>query len=210
MAAHGRSATLVPYGCDAEHFATTRHVTPAADVDLPRPIAGFMGHLGDRIDLAILRAVIDTGHSVLLVGPRHPRADPAALSDLLAHPNVQWTGARAFEELPTYLAHMDVGLLPYDFSAFNMGSFPLKTLEYLAAGLPVVATGLPAIRWLDCPHITTADTASDFAAEVRRVLARGSDRQDVVERQRFAREHTWARRAEAFACCLGIATATGS
>lgn len=206
MVAHGRSAILVPYGCDAEHFATAQHVVPASDVDLPRPIAGFMGHLGDRIDLAILRAVVDTGCSVLLVGPRHPRADPAAMSDLLARPNVHWTGPRAFEELPAYLAHMDVGLLPYDFSPFNVGSFPLKTLEYLAAGLPVVATGLPAIRWLGSAHITVADTADEFATEVLRALARGSSSHDVTDRQRFAQQHTWAKRAEAFAGCLGIAT----
>ena len=83
---------------------------------------------------------------------------------------------------------MDVGLLPYDFSPFNVGSFPLKTLEYLAAGLPVVATSLPAIRWLDSPHIITADTASEFATQVTRVLASGSSSEEVAERQRFARE----------------------
>jgi glycosyltransferase involved in cell wall biosynthesis len=209
MKAHGRSATLVPYGCDADHFATSRHVAPAPDVTLPRPVAGFMGHLGDRIDLAILQAVVDTGCSVLLVGPRHPRADPAAMSDLLSRPNVQWTGPKAFEDLPAYLAHMDVGLLPYDFSPFNVGSFPLKTLEYLAAGLPVVATGLPAIRWLDSAHVAVADTPREFADQVAQALARGSSSEDVADRQRFAREHTWAKRAEAFAACLRLCDGTG-
>ena len=48
---------------------------------------------------------------------------------------------------------IDVGLTPYAQSAFNEASFPLKTLEYLAAGRPAVVSDLPAHRWLDAPHV---------------------------------------------------------
>src|SRR5208283_3159702 len=102
---------------------------------------------------ALLEAVADTGQSLLLIGPRHPRFAVAAMDPLLARANVHWVGPQAFEDLPKYLSVVDVGLVPYVDSAFNRGSFPLKTLEYLAAGIPVVATDLPAIRWLNCPDI---------------------------------------------------------
>ena len=90
-----------------------------------------MGHIGDRIDLRLLAAVAETGCSLLLIGPRHPRFDASALDGLLARGNVQWVGPKEFGALPGYLGSVDVGLVPYNHSAFNEGSFPLKALEYL-------------------------------------------------------------------------------
>ena len=95
-----------------------------------------MGHIGDRIDLGLLAAVAETGSSLLLIGPRHPRFDASALDGLLARDNVQWVGPKEFGALPGYLGSVDVGLVPYNHSAFNEGSFPLKALEYLGAGPP--------------------------------------------------------------------------
>ena len=64
---------------------------------------------------------------------------------------------------------MDVGLVPYGMSEFNRWSFPMKALEYLSAGLPVVSTSLPAMQWLDTPFIALADTPEAFAGRSRRL-----------------------------------------
>jgi glycosyltransferase involved in cell wall biosynthesis len=226
----GRADTLlIPFGADAERFAATDQAPPAADVELPAPVVGFVGHLGDRIDLRLLEAVADGGRSLLLVGPRHPRFELERMEKLLARTNVQWVGRKPFEALPSYLRAIDVGLVPYADSAFNRGSFPLKTLEYLAAGRGVVATDLPAIRWLveqaasgpsstGTDHrpgfgagrkglIEVASEPADFAAAVERALAGGREAEAVGRRRDFAAEHSWARRAEAFAAALGVAPA---
>ncbi len=166
----GRPVELIPFGCDAEAFARAGSAEPPADIALPRPIAGFMGHIGDRIDLRMLAAVAETGSSLLLIGPRHPRFDASALDGLLARGNVQWVGPKEFGALPGYLGSVDVGLVPYNHSAFNEGSFPLKALEYLGAGLRVVATDLPAVRWLDSPDIAIEDEPAPFAQAVRKAL----------------------------------------
>ena len=130
---------------------------------------------------------------------------------LLARDNVRWVGPKPFEALPSYLRAIDVGLVPYADSAFNRGSFPLKTLEYLAAGRGVVASDLPAIRWLveqAAGHgdglIEVAAEPAAYAAAVQRALAAWRE-VDVVRRRRaFAAEHSWAKRAEAFAAALGV------
>jgi len=206
----GRPTVLVPYGCDFEHFASARGMVPPLEVAyLPRPVIGFMGHLGDRIEMPLLEAVADTGHTLLLIGPRHPRFELAAMDPLLARPNVHWVGAQDFEDLPKYLSVVDVGLVPYVDSAFNRGSFPLKTLEYLAAGIPVVATDLPAIRWLNCPDIRVAKGGKAYAEAVLEVLAR-SDADGIQRRQRFAAAHSWKVRAEAFAEALGVPQTQGA
>ena len=100
------------------------------------------------------------------------------------------------EALPSYLAHAQVGLVPYTNSEFNRASFPLKTLEYLAAGLPVVATDLPATRWLQADQdlVRIADEPDSFVAAA---VAAGAaqDVKAVAKRRSFARAHSYEHRA---------------
>ena len=200
-AATGRPVELIPFGCDAALFHRT---TPTAST-APTGTAVLMGTLNERLDLGLLTAVAATGATLRIIGPRSARWDPPGFADLLARANVEWLGERPFADLPRLLAGAGVGLVPYTHSAFNEASFPLKTLEYLAAGLPVVATDLPAIRWLDAPDVHVADDAALFAKTVRALLDATPDERDGTrERARAtAQGHTWAARAELFADLLG-------
>jgi teichuronic acid biosynthesis glycosyltransferase TuaH len=200
----GRSAVLVANGCDDSMFASTDEAPLPDDVDLPAPIAGFIGHLSDRIDLALLEAVAATGRSLLLVGPRQPTFEMGRMERLLALPNVRWVGPKPFEALPSYMRVIDAGLTPYADSAFNQASFPLKTLEYLAGGRGVVATDLPAVRWLGSALITVASTPDDYAAGVLRALDQPRTPALVAERRELARRHSWSARTAEFAGALGI------
>jgi len=202
--ARGYDPLLIPYGCDGEQYVHVDDAPLPADVHLPSPVVGVVGHIGERIDTELLIAVADRGHSLLLVGARNPNFDIERLGQLMARPNVTWVGPKEFEQLPGYLRMIDVGLVPYNDSAFNRASFPLKTLEYLAAGRAVVATDLPATRWLDTDLVDIATGPRDFADAVDRALALSRSAELMRRRQAFAAEHTWARRAEAFATALGI------
>ncbi|MEY2514101.1 MAG: teichuronic acid biosynthesis glycosyltransferase TuaH [bacterium] len=195
---------MIPNGCDAAHFATADEAPLPSDVRLPAPIAGFVGGMSDRIELPLLEAVAATGASLLLVGGCQPTFDVAKLSPLLTRPNVQWVGAKDFDELPSYLRVIDVGLTPYGTSTFNIASFPLKTLEYLAAGRPVVASDLPAHRWLQTSHVTIAQTPQEFAERCRALLGVARSERDVELRKAFGARHSWARRTAEIATVLGI------
>jgi teichuronic acid biosynthesis glycosyltransferase TuaH len=157
-------------------------------------VAGFVGRINERTDLRLLEAIADRGRSLLLVGPKDPAFEPGRFEALRRRPNVRWVGLKPSGALPSYLQMMDVGLVPYRDSRFNRGSFPLKTLEYLAAGLPVVATDLPAIRWLATDLVCIAGPAS-FADQVDRLLATPRTAAMRERRQAFAEQHGWARRA---------------
>jgi len=117
------------------------------------------------------------------------------MASLLARPNVRWVGAKPFDQLASYLRLIDVGLVPYTGSAFNRGSFPLKTLEYLAAGRAVVATDLPAIRWLSTDLIRIAAGPVPFADQVGCLLDEPRTPAVLAGRQAFAARHSWALRA---------------
>jgi teichuronic acid biosynthesis glycosyltransferase TuaH len=203
-AAEGWVAELVPNGCQPDAYDGVDAAPPPDDSDLPGPVAGFVGYLNERIDLALLESVADTGASLLLVGPAVPRYRTERFEALCGLPNVRWVGGKAFSDLPGYLRLIDVGLTPYADTAFNRASFPLKTMEYLAAGRAVVATPLPANDWLGTDLITVAGGPAEFAAAVTRRLAAPADDELVARRRAFAREHSWAYRAEVVADLLDL------
>ncbi|MBA8792702.1 teichuronic acid biosynthesis glycosyltransferase TuaH [Friedmanniella endophytica] len=194
----------------------TRAISPAPGehrpADLPDgPFALVVGQLNERLDLELLTAVAAYGTDLVLLGPRTER-DPAvtrALDALIAAPRVRWLGRRPQEDLDRYLRAASVGLTPYAVNAFNRASFPLKSLEYLAAGLPVVSTDLEATRWLATDLITTASTPARFAAAVRAAVATPPDPALADRRREFAGRHSWVVRAADLEDRISSVTPTG-
>lgn len=200
----GHAATVVPNGCDPAAYAEVDAVPLPADVTLPGPVAGLVGWINERLDLSLLEAVADTGHSLLLVGPLAAGYQPGRFAALTARPNVTWVGPKPFAELGGYLRLIDVGLTPYADTAFNRASFPLKTLEYLAAGRGVVSTPLPANDWLATDLIDVAEGPQRFAARVCHALAQQRTPALAARRRAFAEQHSWQQRARLIEGLVGI------
>lgn len=161
------------------------------------PVAILIGQLNERIDLSCLEAVLDAGVRLRLVGPRADR-DPQfrrSLDALLGCPGVEWLGRLPVDQVARELAAVRVGLTPYLITAFNQASFPLKTLDYLSAGLPVVSTDLDASRWLATEHVRIADNPRAFARLVVEGIAEPSSSEMAQVRQMLAKEHGWPQRA---------------
>lgn len=169
--------------------------------------AGLVGQLNERLDIAVLEAVRAGGTPLVIIGPRTERQPQArvALDQLLTADGVTWHGELPSTELPGHLARLGVGLTPYADTDFNRASFPLKTLEYLANGLPVVSTDLPAVRWLDTDLIEVGTGPEDFASKVREVLSRPFDPTERARRIAFARTHSWTARAEQLLALIVLA-----
>lgn len=187
-------AHYLPQGVNYEHFATPQPV-PAELANLPRPLIGFAGGLTTPVDLALLRRLAESfpNGSLVLVGPVY-----VDLSSLTAS-NVHVLGPRAYRELPAYVQAFDVGIIPYVLNPHTIAVDPLKLLEYLAAGVPVVTTDLPEVRKYSA-SVSIAGTPEEFISAVKRTLGTPEAR---LVRQNVAREHGWDRRADAFLSILG-------
>ena len=126
---------------------------------LPKPVLGFVGVVGEWVDLDLVMGLARQRPeaSIVISGPLTTSKPP------LAHPpNVHWLGARGHDVLPCYLRGFDVGLIPFCKVPLTHNANPIKLYEYLAAGVPVVSTSLPAVHpipgsvWLADDAETTA------------------------------------------------------
>jgi teichuronic acid biosynthesis glycosyltransferase TuaH len=207
----GADPVVIPNGCWPLGSANQ---TPSEEIDLPRPIVGLVGRLSERIDFDVIEAIADSGLSLLIMGPRDPRWEPKRFEKLTSKSTVRYIGPVRKAEVAGKLAAIDVGITPYRDSAFNRASFPLKTLEYLSAGIPVAATSLPATQWLKADLDDTlpenlsnqvlvlADNGQDYVNSIRTlgVGRRGAANHCIA----FAERHSWSRRAERFAAEIGL------
>lgn len=130
------------------------------------------------------------------VGPGDPRTDVSALA---AEPNIHLLGPRSYEQLPDVLRAADAGLIPYARNELTDSIFPMKVYEYLAAGLPAIATPLPALA--DVAEVSTATDADGIARLLEDALAHDSPERRA-ERSRAAAAHSWDRRLEEIAVAI--------
>jgi glycosyltransferase involved in cell wall biosynthesis len=131
---------------DVRSFGRARELLgePKDMRELSRPRVGFHGTLtGEKLDLPVLAGLVERrpDWTFVLVGPEK---DPAVRAMLGRHEHVHFLGLRGAAELPAYLAAFDLLLIPYRRAPFV--GLPLKVYEGLAAGLPVVATGVPELE----------------------------------------------------------------
>ena len=199
MRRRGVDPVLIPNGCDVTLFSRTSPPTPGE-----APTVAYVGHLSDRVDVRLLEAVADSGVDLLLIGPRQETMTAGLFDAVLSRPNVRWAGPVPYADLPASLAEVSTCLLPYADSEFNRASFPLKILEYLAAGRRVVSTGLPAVRWLDTDLVDVADTPASFAAAVAASTAEPLRSDEIAGRRAFAAGHSWESRAGTLAETLQL------
>jgi len=186
---------VFPNGCDLHQYDGMAETPLAPGVDLTPPIAGVVGQFNERTELATLEAVQRRGISLLLVGPRYFASPEAAarFEALTRRSGVQWVDRVPSEAVAGYLRHLRVGLTPYADTAFNRRSYPLKTLDYLAAGLPVVSTDVPSRTGFDPRFVRAASTPDAFADAVAEVAVTAYDPSAIRE---SVAPFDWERRAE--------------
>jgi glycosyltransferase involved in cell wall biosynthesis len=182
---------LVPNGADYEHFRAAADPTIAAPetVELARPVIGFAGNLTRaKVDFGLLEDIAAARDwTLLLVGPVRRDAEEE-FARLRQRPNVVWLGERPYAELPRYVAAFDVALIPYVANEYTRACVPLKLYEYLAAGKPVVASGLPELVGME-PDVIVTDR-SQFTASVEDALELRSEI-DRERRSALASRNTW-------------------
>lgn len=176
-------AHLVPNGADVEHFSRPTDEPPADLGD--GPVIGYIGAVSWRLDLRLISEVAKAHPEWTFVMLGRATVPVPRL------PNLRVLGERPYDELPRWVQRFDVGTVPYLDNPFNRASFPLKVFDYLASGVPVVSTPLPAIDDME-PFVRSGRGPIGFAKAIEEVLAAPPPTTDC---RAIAEQHSWAERA---------------
>jgi polysaccharide pyruvyl transferase CsaB len=189
--AAGLKPILARNGADFDFFASPRPNDLLKD--LPKPIVGYYGAIADWFDLDLLTKVAESRpqYTFVLIGQVH-QVDISRLHSL---PNVHLLGEKNYREIPLFLSHFDVCLIPFKLNNLTKGVDPVKLYEYFSQGKPVVATDMAEL-----PHnsnlLYIAKDPEDFARKVDAALQE-NDPQQKQRRIDFARGNTWTARVDA-------------
>lgn len=165
------SVFLFPSSVDDVHFGKARQrlEDPTDQAGIGSPRLGFFGVIDERIDLRLLATLARErpNYQIMMIGP----VVKIDHEDLPRAPNLHYLGMKSYSELPSYISGWQVAIMPFALNAATRYISPTKTLEYLAAGKPIVST---AVRDVVNPYghggsVRIADQTT-FATEVDAAL----------------------------------------
>jgi glycosyltransferase involved in cell wall biosynthesis len=209
----GRHPNLhcLPSAVDARHFSAAEldldapesAAARALHAGLAHPRLGFFGVIDERLDLELVVGIAERrpDWQIVMVGPV-VKIDPATLP---RRPNIRWLGMQGYEALPHLTAQWDVCLLPFALNEATRFISPTKTLEYLAAGKPVVSTPIRDVVSLYGAAVRIGSDADEFVAAVEAALGESeAETADWhVRAQAMVDSCTWDGTAEIVAGLLG-------
>jgi glycosyltransferase involved in cell wall biosynthesis len=190
----GRNAVLITNGADVASFkrALDSDLEVPADLrEIPAPRIGYVGFVDKRFDTRLYERLAGKRpewHWVVIGPSMEKHVD---LSRLKRMPNVHFLGARSRSTLPAYLKGLDVCTIPYVCNALSESISPLKLFEYLAAGRPVVSTGLPEVEALS-DYVRIGRTPGEFEEAIVLSLTRPL----APPPEDFLAENSWDSKAD--------------
>lgn len=160
-------------------------------------IVGFHGSLQSWVDYPLIKEMAlerpDWGFA--LVGPEYYPAD--ILKDVS---NIHFLGIKSYHTLLHYVKNFDIGIIPFQVRDLTHSSNPIKMYEYLASGIPVVATPIKECLELQ-PYVRIAATGSESVDKIEEAIRSAKD-----EKERYieiAKANSWAQRVKDILAVLG-------
>ncbi|MFN4212867.1 MAG: glycosyltransferase [Microgenomates group bacterium] len=181
-------------GCDFDQFNIIPFIMNKEN------IAIFYGIFDYRINVSILKKTINdnTNWQFLLIGPVEEKNHPPKKDflNLLKIKNVLYLGKKPKNELANYLKKAKIGLIPYDTSYnFVKYSNPMKTYEYLAAGLPVLSTEILSLKQYPKEIVYTTDNPQEFSKTLD-FLTKNWNIKKALKAKEIAKTNSWENKIE--------------
>jgi hypothetical protein len=137
-----RHVHLFPSSVDVAHFRKAREALPEPEIQraIPHPRVGFFGVVDERFDAVLLREAAAARPDVhfIVIGP----VVKIDRSELPRCPNIHYLGKQNYRDLPAFLSHWQIAMMPFALNASTRFISPTKTPEYLAGGRLVLSTAI--------------------------------------------------------------------
>ncbi|MDD2586346.1 MAG: glycosyltransferase [Syntrophomonadaceae bacterium] len=183
---------LVPNGCDYDFFslAASKSLPVPDDMkNISAPIIGYFGALASWCDLELIEQIADQhpDWSIVLIGPLYN------ISTVPSRPNIHWLGFKPYNSLASYAQLFDVGIIPFRQSTMTESVNPIKMWEYMATGMPIVATAIPEVKKYE-ELLYPAENGAEFIQKIQQALVEDTP-EKRSQRMEFARNNSWSNRA---------------
>lgn len=186
---HNPHSYYLRNGYDPEQFKPgVTYQEPADLVNLPRPRILYIGAIvASRLDMGLLLYLAQKrpDYCFVLIGWRDDKFESSPLHQMS---NVKFLGRKATAEVPAYLQHVDVAINPQTINPITRGNFPLKIVEYLAAGKPVVATATDTMTSVFNNHTRLANDWNDFLSHIDAAI---EEKDGDEQRLEFVKQFRW-------------------
>lgn len=190
----GRESVLMTHGVDLTVWSKDRNISAPPNLsNFEKPLCIFWGVVDRRLDYEFLEKLNESlgSGTILLIGPsQSPDPKISSLSKVKMLPPVP------FEALPEYGGIADVLIMPYIDAPVTQAMQPLKLLEYLATGKPVVVRDLPATNCFS-DMMLKASHPDEFSKQVNLALSEGIPDSQLESRKRLC-EESWHSKSEFF------------
>ena len=200
-----------PNVADQDHFARAMTLSmdaiPTDLAEIPAPRIGFMGAVSSyKLDFTLIAAVARAHPQwqFVFIGPTGEGEPYTDITLLNEEPNVHLLGAKPYGQLPEYCAGFDCGWLPLRFTPYTQSMFPMKFFEYLAAGLPVVATSIDSLVQFSGVALLCEPELKAFSKALEQALSSTGASLDV--RLALAAQHTYTARTRRMLMALETAS----
>jgi len=159
---------FIPNGFDETLFTGGPTEIPDEYKEDQQPKVVFVGAVREWFDTELLvnLAIAFNKVSFYIIG--HCSIDIGCFNNL---GNVYFLGPKKRVEIPSYLTHADVGLIPFKKSKFVDQIDPIKLYEYVSCGLPVISSPIQALDAIDLP-VMIADGIDQFTLHLKTILAK--------------------------------------
>ncbi|WP_029272510.1 glycosyltransferase [Flavobacterium sp. KJJ] len=151
-----------PSSVDEKHFAQALNgiEIPQDIANIDTPIVGYFGVIDERIDLKLIQETAKKLPKVffVMIGPL-AKIDE---SDLPREENIYYLGMKSYNELPNYLKAFDIAMMPFAINDATKYISPTKTLEYMAAGKPIISTKIHDVERDYSNCVSLVENADEF------------------------------------------------
>lgn len=157
----------IPYGVDVDFFISSPRnddFRKGYGITEDDKIIMYHGDIGidDGVDI-LIEATRGLNVKVVIIGD----GDPAYMRFLkgISHKNVLFTGWIPYHQIPGVLKNADIYVAPFRCSLYTNTTYPLKIMEAMAAGRPVIVSHLHTMSFylrdeLDCLFFIPSDINS--------------------------------------------------
>ena len=162
------------------------------------PVIGYAGAIAQWFNTGLLDRLAGDfpDISIVLMGPLFESKRDEVEEIITRRGNLYYLGSKPYEELGSYLASLDVCIIPLKMNKLMRYADPNKLYEYAAVEKPIVTMRFSEEMDQYADFIYLSRSEDEFIANIRKALTEGADMEKL---RHFAERSSWQARADEMA-----------